>query len=143
MTNIHLNPKKAKPSWLSYPCSICSKWTEDESPLDPTTKALLRTQKIPDGVRCLYHPILGDPDKRTQCPYKHLVGETIIGLYCDACGIEYKQLSPDDPELENMFKNPERFDLCLQCQLKKDKELKQHRHITVLRSKERLNNESE
>lgn len=132
MTNIHTNPKKAKPSWLKAPCSACSNWTEDDSPLDANTKALWNNQKIADGIRCLYDPFLAKPDNKNKCPYKHLIGGTIAGLRCDMCGSEFEILEAIDPRLDEAIKNPFRVDICPSCQQKKDKDLTQHRVITVL-----------
>jgi len=138
MPNIHLNPRKAKPSWLKAPCSVCNKWEEDESPLDPATKALWNNQKIEDGVRCRFDPFLADPSDKGKCPYEHLIGKTIIGLRCDMCGAEFEMLSADDPRLEILIKDPSHIDICPKCQLKKDKDLKQYRFITVLSSDSKL-----
>ncbi len=132
MSNIHLAPKKTKPPWLKAPCSICNQWEEDESPLDPLRKAIWNNQGIPDGNRCKYNPLLCDMDNKGKCPYQHLIGKTIIGLYCDMCGKEYELLEPTDPRLENLIKNPLHVDICPDCQNKKDKDLSQKRIITIL-----------
>ena len=134
MPNISLNPRKAKPPWLKAPCSICEKWEEDESALDPTRKALWNNQGIPDGNRCRYHPLLCDPGDQGKCPHKHLLGQTIAGLYCDMCGTEFEILEATDPRLEDAIRNPFRIDICPSCKLKKDKDLKQHRVVTILKN---------
>lgn len=132
MSNIHLNPKKAKPTWLKAPCSMCDKWTEDDSPLDSNTKALWNNQKIQDGIRCRFDPFLSSPDDKNKCPYQHLIGKTIIGLRCDICGDEFELLEPTDPRLEILIKDPYHVDICPNCQLKKDKDLQIKRFINIL-----------
>ena len=132
MSNIHLNPRKAKPSWLKAPCSVCDKWEEDESVLDPNTKALWNNKNIPDSNRCKYHPLLCDPNDKGKCPYVDKIGQTIIGLYCDFCGKEFEILDPNDPRLEDAIKDPHRIDICSECKLKEDKDLNLKRFVTLL-----------
>ena len=134
MSNIHLNPRKAKPKWLEFPCSVCEDWEEDERPIDPATKALWNNKKIPDGIRCKYNPVFCDVDDKNKCKYQHLLGKTIIGLYCDFCGKEFEYLKPDDPRLEELIKDPFHVDICQECKLKKDKELIQKRVVTILKN---------
>lgn len=141
MANIQLNPRKTKPSWLQFPCSICDQWEQDESALDPQRKALWNNKSMPDSFRCKFHPLLCDVDYADKCPYKHLLGKTIIGLYCDMCGKEYEYLKPTDPRLEEYIKNPFHVDICPDCQKKKDKDLQQKRVINVLSNSDKVKEE--
>ena len=135
MTAIRTNPRKTKPSWLEFPCSVCTAYEEDESPLDPLTKALWNNQKIPDGNRCRFNPLLADAYEKDKCPYKHLIGQTIVVMYCDFCGKEFEYLEPTDPRLEELIKNPMHKDICNECKNKKDKDLNEVRVINVLTNK--------
>ena len=133
MSNIHLNPRKSKPSWLKPPCSHCEMWEEDERPLDAITKALWNNQKIPDGIRCKYDPNFASPENMNKCPYSQAKGGISAGLYCDMCGETFKYFKDhDDEELLKRIKNPHSIDICPKCQMKKEKDLTQKRVITLL-----------
>jgi hypothetical protein len=138
MAAIITNPRKTKPAWLEYPCSICDKYEESEKELDGMRKALWGNQTLRSHFNCCrFDPLLAAVNDANQCPYNHLRGKTIIGLKCDNCGKEFALLSPEDPNLPNLLADPFQIHLCDDCQKLPEKQLTMKPPIPIFSSKQK------
>jgi len=125
MPFFHYEPRRTKPPELDPVCrDLCTLYEESHREMGFLRRMLFGNPFLTVNVRrCKHHPLYCNPDDPVKCPFAHLLGSTMIEIYCDICKRSIRLVSPASQEANARMETRDEegksvLDVCDECRKK-------------------------